>query len=71
LTIATEFRLWTWSPNSRLERDGRTLGFFVTFDFTSDAIREVKRYERERKRIIVPKTVRQILEEEGSLMTSA
>ena len=39
-------------------------GFFVSFDYTSDALREIDRFFREEHRIIVPLTVREILDEE-------
>ncbi|HEX3149575.1 MAG TPA: hypothetical protein VHR66_15985 [Gemmataceae bacterium] len=53
-----------------MEREGRTIGFFVAFDFTSDALKEIRRFERERRRVIVPKTVQEILKEEGILFSS-
>ena len=39
-------------------------GFFVSFDYSSDALREIDRFFREEQRIIVPLTVRDILDEE-------
>jgi DNA modification methylase len=39
-------------------------GFFVSFDYTSDALHEIDRFFREEHRIIIPLTVREILEEE-------
>ena len=39
-------------------------GFFVSFDFSSDAIREIGRFFTEEHRIIVPVTVREILDEQ-------
>ncbi|MEP6821387.1 MAG: DNA methyltransferase [Chthoniobacterales bacterium] len=39
-------------------------GFFVSFDYSSDALREIDRFFREEHRIIVPLTVREILNEE-------
>jgi hypothetical protein len=39
-------------------------GFFVSFDYTSDALREIDRFFREEHRIIIPLTVREILDEE-------
>jgi DNA modification methylase len=38
-------------------------GFFVSFDYSSDALREIDRFFREEHRIIVPLTVREILDE--------
>ncbi len=39
-------------------------GFFISFDYTSDALREIDRFFREEHRIIIPLTVREILDEE-------
>lgn len=39
-------------------------GFFVGFDYTAEALREIDRFFREEHMIIVPLTVREILEEE-------
>ncbi len=47
-----------------MEREDRQKGFFVSFDFTSDALAEIDAYFRRSHRVIVPLTVREILEEE-------
>jgi site-specific DNA-methyltransferase (adenine-specific) len=39
-------------------------GFFVSFDYSSDALREIDRFFREEHRIIIPITVRDILDDE-------
>ena len=39
-------------------------GFFVSFDYSSDALLEIDRFFREEHRIIIPLTVREILDEE-------
>ena len=39
-------------------------GFFVSFDYSSDALREIDRFFRKECRIIVSLTVRDILDEE-------
>jgi len=39
-------------------------GFFVSFDYSGDAMREIDRFFREEHKIIVPLTVREILDEE-------
>ena len=39
-------------------------GFFVSFDYTSDAITEIARFFREEHRVIIPLTVREILDEQ-------
>src|SRR5579859_579979 len=44
-------------------RENRTRGYFVAFDFSSDAFREMDAFFKRSGREIVPFTVRQILEE--------
>lgn len=44
-------------------REDRPKGFFVSFEFSSDALREVDAFFRREHRIIIPLTVREILEE--------
>jgi DNA modification methylase len=44
-------------------REDRTKGFFISFEFSSDALREVDAFFRREHRIIVPLTVREILDE--------
>jgi hypothetical protein len=39
-------------------------GFFVSFDYSSDALREIDRFFREEHRVIIPITGRDILDEE-------
>jgi hypothetical protein len=39
-------------------------GFFVSFDYSSDALHEIDRFFRDEHRIIIPLTVREILDEE-------
>lgn len=48
-------------------REDRTKGFFVSFEFSSDALREVDSFFRREHRIIVPLTVREILDESIAL----
>lgn len=45
-------------------RSDRVKGFFVSFDYTSDALTEIQRFFRQTGRVIVPLTVREILDEE-------
>jgi DNA modification methylase len=45
-------------------RENRTKGFFVAFGFTSDATTEVGAFFRNTGKVIVPLTVREILDEE-------
>lgn len=47
-----------------LERSNRTKGFFVAFDYSSDALTEIDRFFRKTGQVIVALTVREILEEE-------
>ncbi len=46
-----------------MTREERTKGFFVSFDYTSDALTEIDSYFRKSHKVIVPFTVREILEE--------
>ena len=45
-------------------RENRTKGFFVSFDFSSDARTEIGAFFRNTGKVIVPLTVREILDEE-------
>jgi hypothetical protein len=45
-------------------REERMLGYFVGFEFTSDALFEIDRFRRKEGREINPLTVREILDEE-------
>ena len=45
-------------------REERTKGFFVSFEFSSDALTEIDRFFRKSHRVIVPLTVREILDEQ-------
>jgi hypothetical protein len=45
-------------------REDRQKGFFVSFDFSTDALREIDAFFRKHKKIIVALTVREILDEE-------
>jgi hypothetical protein len=44
-------------------REDRTKGFFVSFGFSSDAMKEIDAFFRKSPRVIVPFTVREILDE--------
>jgi len=46
-----------------LMRENRTKGFFVSFDFSSDALHEIDAFFRREHRVIIPLTVREILDE--------
>lgn len=52
------------SFETAMQRQRREKGFFVSFDFTEDARREIKRAEREIGLQIIPITVKEILDEE-------
>ena len=45
-------------------REDRPKGFFVAFDYTQDALREIDAFFRKHKKVIVALTVQEILEEE-------
>ena len=45
-------------------REDRAKGFFVAFDYTHDAMTEIDAFFRREGRVIVPLTVREILDEE-------
>jgi DNA modification methylase len=47
-----------------MNRAGRAKGFFISFGFTSDATTEIGRYFIKEHKIIVPLTVKEILEEQ-------
>jgi len=51
------------SFETAMMREDRAKGFFVSFEFSSDALREVDAFFRREHRIIVPLTVREILDE--------
>jgi len=52
------------SFETAMQRQCRTKGFFISFDFTSDALKEIKRAAREIDLEIIPITVNEILDEE-------
>ena len=47
-----------------MAREERTKGFFVSFDYSSDAMTEIDRYFRQTGKVIVPLTVMEILDEQ-------
>ena len=46
-----------------MRRTKREKGFFVAFDYTEDALREIDRFFKADHVVIVPVTVQEILEE--------
>jgi site-specific DNA-methyltransferase (adenine-specific) len=47
-----------------MTREDRDKGFFVSFDFSSDALQEIGAFFRKSGKVIVPLTVKEILDEE-------
>ncbi len=47
-----------------MTRAERTKGFFVSFDYSTDATREIDAFFRKSGRVIIPLTVREILDEQ-------
>jgi hypothetical protein len=45
-----------------MTREDRTKGFFIAFDFSSDALHEIDAFFRRSHRVIIPLTVKSILE---------
>lgn len=45
-------------------RENRTKGFFISFDFTRDALTEINAFFKKSGKVIIPLTVREILDEE-------
>lgn len=46
-----------------MTREDRTKGFFVAFDYSSDALKEIDAFFRKSGKVIIPFTVREILDE--------
>jgi len=44
-------------------REERQKGFFVSFDYTSDAMMEISRFFKQSHKVIVPLTVQEILDD--------
>jgi hypothetical protein len=47
-----------------MTRENRQKGFFVSFAFSSDALTEISRFFKSSGKVIVPLTVKEILDEE-------
>ena len=65
------FRIWDKAGRPDIDsfeavmmREDRLKGFFVSFDYTSDATTEIGSFFRRTGKVIIPLTVREILEEE-------
>lgn len=48
-----------------MRRDKRYKGYFISFDFTEDAIKEIKRLDKEGSLEIIPVTVKELLDKSG------
>jgi hypothetical protein len=46
-----------------MRRSKREKGFFVAFDYTEDALREIDRFFKDDHAVIIPLTVQEILDE--------
>jgi hypothetical protein len=46
-----------------MTREDRTKGFFIAFDYSSDALTEIDRFFKKSGKAIIPLTVREILDE--------
>jgi hypothetical protein len=47
-----------------MTREDRTKGFFVAFDYSTDALREIDAFFRKSGKVVIALTVREILDEE-------
>jgi hypothetical protein len=45
-------------------RENRQKGFFVSFDYTSDAMTEISRFFKQSSKVIIPLTVQEILDDQ-------
>lgn len=52
------------SFEAMMTRENRIKGFFVSFDYSRDALAEVERFFKSSGRVIIPLTVKEILDEE-------
>jgi len=50
---------------SAMRRDKRRRGYFISFDFSDDAIKEIKRLEKDGELEIIPVTVKELLDKSG------
>jgi DNA modification methylase len=51
------------SFEAAMMRENRMKGFFISFEFSSDALKEIDAFFRREHRVIIPLTVREILDE--------
>ena len=52
------------SFETAMRRSQREKGFFVAFDHTEDALREIDRFSKADHAVIIPLTVQEILDEQ-------
>ena len=52
------------SFETAMRRSNREKGFFVAFDYTEDALREIDRFFKADHAVIIPLTVQEILDEQ-------
>jgi hypothetical protein len=52
------------SFEAAMMRNDRQKGFFIGFDFTSDALTEINAFFKKQHKVIIPLTVREILDEQ-------
>jgi hypothetical protein len=48
-----------------MRRDKRRRGYFISFTFSDDAIKEIKRFDKEGGLEIIPVTVKELLDKSG------
>lgn len=53
------------SFETAIRRDGRKKGYFISFDFTADALKEIKRLDKDGELEIIPITVKDLLRRES------
>jgi DNA modification methylase len=59
------------SFETAIRRDGRSKGYFIAFDFSKEALNEIKRLDKEGEIEIVPITVNRLLQIESYIQTKA
>jgi len=54
------------APSRAARLKQREKGFFVAFDYTDDALREIDRFFKDDHAVIIPLTVQEILDEHNA-----
>jgi hypothetical protein len=52
-----------------MRRDKRRRGYFISFAFSSDAIKEIRRLDKDGELEIIPVTVKELLDKSGFEVT--